>query len=421
MTFRPLMALFLLFITSCHPPALPSAAQLVSISLMDSNGFSETVTAPERLKRYAQADFLQPQSHQKVIRVYARDERGGIPSTLTTYHPNGQVRQLLEVYNGRAHGEYREWHPNGATKLMAYVVGGIADIYPGAEKSWLFDGPTFAWNEQGALIAEVHYNKGVLEGFSRQYHSSGNLWKEQVFAKGKREGKGKVFFKNGQLLEEVGYEGGKRHGMGYRYWGEGRLSAQESFSRGTLIEGHYFTPQGEELCAVQEGEGYRASFGKRGLARLDQIQKGVPHGEVKQFNGKGELLRTYHTKEGKKHGEEREYFSHTPSQVKLSVPWHEGVIQGTAHSWYANGQKESQREFSQNRRHGLSTAWYENGALMLMEEYDQDLLIQGRYLSQREGCCVSEVREGQGLATLHDSQGAIQKQIRYEEGWPFEP
>ena len=136
--------------------------RLVSINIIDRNDFSETINNPDRLSTYDKVDFNEPQPYDKVLRVYSRDEEGNIKAYLNTYHPNGLPKQYLEVVNSRAYGTYKEWYPNGAQKIEAFVVGGEADIIDGSEKTWLFDGDCKAWNEKKELEAIIPYSKGEI-------------------------------------------------------------------------------------------------------------------------------------------------------------------------------------------------------------------------------------------------------------------
>jgi hypothetical protein len=59
---------------------------LVAIQIQDRNGFTETISNPERLENYYSIDFLGSQPFKKVLRVYKKD--GKNHSIITTYHPN---------------------------------------------------------------------------------------------------------------------------------------------------------------------------------------------------------------------------------------------------------------------------------------------------------------------------------------------
>ena len=122
---RKLIVLLLLASCTKTPSDTP---HLSVINLIDPNGMTETLSAPDRLKQYEEIDFLSCQPYKKVMRIYKRDPAGTVRARVTSYHPNGQPWQYLEVENGRAFGRYQEWFASGQMTINARVIGGEADI-----------------------------------------------------------------------------------------------------------------------------------------------------------------------------------------------------------------------------------------------------------------------------------------------------
>src|SRR4051812_32243695 len=147
--------LLLLILSACASRASQSTDDLVSIQLLDRNGFSETISANDRLITYERMNFLAPQPYQKVVRVYGKASLGKTASKISTYHTNGQPWQYLEIENGRAHGKFLEWHPNGQIKIEAFVIEGTPDISQMAQMTWFFDGVCLVYDEKGPLIAKI--------------------------------------------------------------------------------------------------------------------------------------------------------------------------------------------------------------------------------------------------------------------------
>lgn len=421
----PFALLFLIFTSCshCYVSLPPSPPELVSIHLIDRDGMTEAIANPERLKTYAKTDFLKPQPYQKVLRVYGRDGTGAIRAYITSYHPNGEVKQYLEVVNNRACGSYREWHANGNLKIEASIVEGTADISLAAEKSWLFDGIQRAFDESNNLIAEISYCRGTLEGISRYYHSNGNLWKEVPYKNHTLSGEMRLFLDSGMLLQSTHYAEGMKQGISERFWENGEIAAKEFYEKGALIEGSYSDLKGSKMGEIQNGEGYRAIFSKDSLSELHQYRQGIPDGEVKVFDSKGNLIKLYHVKNGIKHGQETFFYSKAKSEgnklkPKLSITWYEGKIQGLTKTWYDNGVMESQREMSENCKNGLTTAWYRDGNLMLIEEYEKGKLIKGDYFRKADNYPVSQIVQGTGVATFFDPEGSYLRKINYQLGKP---
>lgn len=396
---------------------------LTSIHIVDRNGFSETISNKERLNQFQNVNFLSSQPYQKVLRIYARDSKGNLRSVVTTYHENGNPKQFLEILNARANGNYCEWHENGNMSVMSRVIGGTPDVTSMAEKTWLFDGPSYAWDEEEHPIAEINYSQGSLEGMTTYFHPNGQIWKRIPYLKNQLEGNVEIYRSNGELLQQSVYCQGLKHGSSIRYWNCQQLASQEEYCHGKLENAQYFDKQGNLVAEVKNGSGYRAIFGKDYIQELQEFNDGSLEGEVKVFNQEGRLKRIYHVKNGIKHGEEVEFYDRffttsTPPQPKLSFYWYEGKIQGMVKTWYSTGVLESQKEMASNAKNGVLTAWYRDGNLMMIEEYNNDKLMRGDYFKKEERIPVSQVVDGKGTVTIFDAEGHFVQKIAYVNGKP---
>lgn len=419
-----LFSLLLLFVSSCQQKAAVSNGDLISMQIIDRNGFSETIGSKDRLKPYKNVDFLSTQPYQKVLRVFSKNQEGKSRSTLTTYHPNGQIDEYLEIVDGRAHGRYRRWHSNGILHIDLTVIDGTADIGELAQKNWLFDGKASVFDEQGPLAAEFFYEKGVLNAPSLYYHPNGALQKRSPFANGALHGEEELFSSEGSLLEKHSYQKGLHEGLSIGYWEKDKIQFEEHYANDLLQNGSYYNRAGKLISSIVEGTGFQALFAspQDTLVELREYKEGKPEGVVKRFNPTGALTVLYHLKEGMKHGEEWEYCpSKNPKQEpkpKMMVTWHEDALQGPIKTWYQNGTQESSREMHQNKKQGFSFAWYTDGSLLLSEEYDQNRLVKGSYFEKGNKRPVSKVEKGKGTATLYDADGKLCKKIPYDGGVP---
>lgn len=422
--FYTLLLLVILSITSCGQKYSNGQPILKSINIMDRNGLSETLSSKDRLAQFENVDFLKTQPYQKVLRVYERDVNGDIKALITSYHPNGQPKQYLEIVNNRALGNYREWYSNGTLKVETYIIGGEADIDTAAEQSWLFDGCSRAWDEDGHLVAEMFYEKGLLEGTSNYYHSNGNLWKQMPYKKGQLQGATIVYLPDSSLLQITNYVDGIKHGSAQRFWPGDKISSEETYCKGDLINARYHDCQGNCIASIDEGNGLKALFGKDSLSELHSYRNGKQEGEITVFASDGSLYRKYSTKNQIKDGEEILYYDPIETQgkqiPKLSVNWIEGKIQGTVKTWYPTGVQESQKEMSLNKKNGLFTAWYLDGSLMMIEEYAKNKLVRGEYYMPGEKLPISTIRAGEGIATLFDPKGTFVRKIHYSNSKPLE-
>lgn len=426
MKVKALIPLFLTLCicTQCGYYGGDPSEKLTSVTIIDNNGFTQTITSQDRLQQYAHVDFAQPQAYQRVLRVYGRNERGDVTAVLTSYHENGGLKQYLEAKNNSAFGAYREWYQNGKQRLEATVINGTADLTPIAEKSWIFEGKSVVWDEDGNLSACINYCHGQLEGESLYYHPNGALWKRLCFHEGLIEGPLEIHLECGQLLQVTHFVQGKKQGVSNRYWLDGKRAAEEHYCDNLLASATYWDNNGKVVGKITDGAGTKVLFSTSGIAETHEYKHGLPEGKVKLFDASGTLVQLYHVRDGEKHGEEVEYFAKRLGvdtvKPKLSISWYKGKIQGPLKTWYDNGMLECQRELSNNRKNGLLTAWYRDGSLMMIEDYEQDQLVRGEYYKPGDKKPSSQVWDGSGLATLYDSEGNFLRKVTYHHGKPQE-
>ncbi|MBF5050632.1 Uncharacterized protein CLAVI_000246 [Candidatus Clavichlamydia salmonicola] len=389
----------------------------ISINIIDRNGLSETITAKDRLRSFGKIDFLSPQSYQKVMRTF-RTKSGITLGLITTYHPNGQLKQYLETRNTSAYGSYKEWFSDGNKKLETYVTGGIPDISPSAERSWLFDGISYAWNESGTKIAEIHYTKGSLEGLSYHYHANSQVWKICPFKKGQLHGIFAIYKNTGELLQSIPFYEGKRHGVSQRFWSKEQKASEEIFDQDLLITGDYFNPHGLSLSSIRKGNGVKAIFSHSSLYQTQEHKQGKPDGLVTIFDPLCKhISQTYHIHNQLKDGPEL-FFYPESSNVKLKLHWVAGLLNGSATSYYPDGKIKSEKEFQENKKQGILSCYYPNGDLMLIEEYSKDLLVKGEYFSLGDINPSSKVTNGLGTASIFNEEGKLILSIFYQDGLP---
>jgi antitoxin component YwqK of YwqJK toxin-antitoxin module len=233
-----------------------------------------------------------------------------------------------------------------------------------------------------------------------------------------------VFYSDSTLLQSTNYSQNQCHGHSERHWTDGSTAAEEEFVHGSLQHGRYYDREGQLVGSIENGNGWKAIFGFDRVNELHQYCNGIEEGEVRQFGSKGQLLRCWHLKNGCKHGLETEYYPHSVVNGQLlpkwEATWSEGKIHGVVKSWYPDGGQESQREMSNNVKNGLLAAWYRDGALMMMEQYEKDLLIKGEYYRDGERIPCSQVDKGEGVATIYDAEGMFLRKIQYCDSKPFQ-
>jgi antitoxin component YwqK of YwqJK toxin-antitoxin module len=423
---KTIIIFFLLsyLLIGCHSKTQKDL-DLVSIQITDQNGLSEIISAQDKLSSYQEVDFTKNQPYKKVLRVYEKDLEGKKKSILTTYYPNRQIEQYLECISTQAYGNYKKWHSNGALQIKAFIIGGPADFSSLAQKQWLFDKTCEVYDEKGNCTARISYNKGLLEGQSTYYYPDKTLKEQRFYKQGNLEGIRKIFQKKGIVYTEESYKEGQKDGTCKGFFEGKKIAFQEEYKNNLLMKGVYFNEKGKVLSKIEKGEGKKALYNVFYLEKLITYKKGKEEGLIQIFSKEGDLIQSYFQKEGKKQGLELIYYpkeelAQLSDQIKLSIYWDDNTIHGSVKTYYPNGVQESQKEVSRNKKNGISFAWYNNGDLMLMEEYENDTLVKGTYYEKNISEPISKIQNGTGIATLYQEDGSFLRKIKYKKGMPVE-
>lgn len=395
--------------------------ELVSLQLIDRNGFNETISSKDRLNTYKNTDFLQPQPYDKVVRLFRKSSKG-VYSAVTSYHENGQIAQYLEVESGRAHGEYKEWHTNGQMKISAHVIEGLGDISQDAMGSWVFDKESIAYDDKGHVMARVFYDKGELCKEALYYHKNGAVRKRVPYVKNQIHGEEILYNDKEEKIGFIHYKHGLKNGLSEYSGSDFCPRFYEQYEEGKLMSAIYYNFQGEVVSQIINGFGLQTLYIEGVLDKQLEFKNGMQEGKVYEYLNGSVLLSLYNLKEGEKHGEEWIYYTNTKvsKQPKICLNWYEGKLQGRVKTWYANGNLESEREMYGNKKNGPSTAWYLDGSIMLIEEYENDLLVKGTYMRKKEKAPISYIENGNGVATLYDKEGHFLRKVTYQRGLPVE-
>lgn len=411
----------LVFFTSCYSAKQLNQQALSSIQLIDRHGVRETISTEERLKSYQRSDFLLAQPYEKVVRVFAPNRDGRVISKLTSYHENGQIKQYLEVLSGRAHGIYREWYENGQERVRFTVIEGVGDLSQTALKSFIIDGLSEAWDSKGNIIARISYARGMLVDIAYLYHSNGQIKNSIPYHNGVIHGLVSTYDEEGTFIGSTSYNLGKLQGESVSIGSASNPPFEEKYENDQLVWGEYYDFENNMISHVANGNGIKSIFIEGKLAKQHEVIQGKLEGSVTCFDTIGNITNIYHLNEkGEKDGSEVVYYPGT-SSVQLQLQWLAGEVHGVAKTWYLSGILESEREFSHNKKEGLHLAWYIDGTIMLMEEYENDVLCKGSYYKLGKKDPITTIQRGNGTATLYDKEGRFLRRINYERGFPSEP
>lgn len=194
--------------------------------------------------------------------------------TVESHHPNGQVKESLEVKNGRPHGLYRKYFDDGSIRdSKFYKAGKISgDFWPNGQ------------------LKRKESRKGK-QRIIEWYYPSGALQKRYVMDKdGYASEPIRRFHENGQLAEEVTTVHGKRSGPWRRFFEDGSPELEATHvDDEKLIVHNAWNEKRQQI--VKSGMGvfrdYPAKidwkydvFFENGWPRESELKEGIPHGKV---------------------------------------------------------------------------------------------------------------------------------------------
>ncbi|MFV0247358.1 MAG: toxin-antitoxin system YwqK family antitoxin [Tenacibaculum sp.] len=180
---------------------------------------------------------------QKVNQFNAEGKRTGI---WKKYYKNGAIRYQGQFKNGKEIGTFKfydmslstqpiivkEFSETSDTALVKFysIDGKLKSKGESVKKQrigkWLY------FFQNGKIISEENYQKGLLHGMLKNYYPSGRLTEQTNYAEGEKHGISKIYSEDGVLLQEENYQKGLLHGSCAYYDIKGELKERGSYNKG---------------------------------------------------------------------------------------------------------------------------------------------------------------------------------------------
>ena len=176
----PLYFLIALLITSCSETSLKDEA----VNIFDANlsGENEEIEIGNNVIR--SPDGLQ----------FTKAEEDGNQSETVGLTSEGKVSFEGEMKNGKPHGEWTTFFPDGRPRWKGNKNEGVSH------------GPFTMWYQDGRKKMEGNYENGKKHGLSTMWHLNGSKWREQRHIQGEPSGYWRTWNQKGELIEEIDYE-----------------------------------------------------------------------------------------------------------------------------------------------------------------------------------------------------------------------
>jgi len=303
--------------------------------------------------------------------AYEADQKNG-PATY--YHFNGKIRLTGWHKNGDQVGDWTEYNENGnIISSYSYLHNELHGYYTHHYVN-------------GKLDYEERYNLGWLTGLNT-YDTLGNIISSETFVNGKGSYKG--LHLNGRKKFEGTYVDGELHGPFTNYFFDGTILSTKTYDKG-LLNGaftvNHFGGQPELKGAYKMGKRtgtwkYYETDGK--IWREETYVDGVLNGLVKIYYANGKIDREIEYKDGEKNGTMKRYsedgllmsigyykddliygYAYLDKDQKLTAL--QPLLNGTGKmvSYYSNGKKSVEADYSDGKINGTFQTFSSNGTLI---------------------------------------------------------
>lgn len=180
-----LIVLLLIFFAGCN-----TGDKTISTSPVNSN---DKVTVIQ-LSLIAGDDYL----YFKNGYYYYKDSL--FSGIITAFYPNGMIKSLTRITNGRQEGCTTTWYPNGNKESLRF--------YHNGEK----EGVHYGWWENGNLKYTYGFAHGNYDGDYKEWYADTKIFKHIIYKNGSdQEGKG--WRNNGKLFMNYIVRNKRRYGL----------------------------------------------------------------------------------------------------------------------------------------------------------------------------------------------------------------
>ena len=347
---------------------------------------------PEGLwKTYYETGILKSEGNWK---------NGKINDNWKFFSKTGVINKEITYIDGEKNGIYKSYDKDGNLAEQGFYKDNKKDstvtlFYPNGNKKSLQQfsegkqiGKTLNYNEEGILQGIQNYKNGYLVSDEKLNRLDDN---------GNKTGTWKEFHENGKLKTETKYKNGKPDGIVKTYTKSGKLKEIEKFEKGEIVK------DAPELYFVDV---YKTQFPDGSVKLLGGKKDGKKHGQFREYNLAGEVINGYIykedtliaegiiTEEGLYKGKWEYYY--TTGEIQAIGKYINGQKDSTWVYYYKNKKIEQKGNYKLGKPAGR-WVWYYNTGITLRDEY----FVNGK-------------RDGEAIE--YDTTGEIMTKGEYLDG-----
>ena len=331
MVTRNIVYLYLLILSACAPP---------TVRVID---------------RY-------PNKEKKTVEWVKESGSSVIVIKRIDYYTNGQTFSEVLFSNGKMHGDFIQYHPNGR-------IGTKGEYHSGKKiGKWV-------WNDEIGTIDSIHTFKDGLFNGKSEIFSSGELFIRQNYINGKLNGKFVEYYPGGSKKVSGSYLDDIPHDQWIWRLEDGSKSRLMTYNRG-IKSGKFNVWNDTELVQsgsfkndLQDGL-WKWQHSADHLDSLVNYKNGVLDGSYKVWHDNGSTSVIGEFLSGKPHGQ-WEWWSEI-EQIDSIKTFSNGLLNGSLMVYYANSQLKRSADYSLNKLNGELLTYYDSGQIKSKTTYNSD-------------------------------------------------
>lgn len=249
--------------------------------------------------------------------------------TVTTYYPNGRVKEVGNYKDGYPEGVFRQYDTLGKIVSSEVYKDGVLIGKGIFDEKGREQGHWKEYHETGELKAEGDYLNGVRINDWTFFYPDGKIdQKGKYDVRGRPIGTWKWYYENGQLLREEQYSEGVRNGTLIEYDENGNIITQGEYIDG-LKEGFWFfqiadyREEGNYVAGERQGL-WKHTYTTTGKQRFEgSYINGQPDGEHIYWYDNGKVWQKGKYIYGRKEGDWKHY--QEDGVLLLTITYKDGV------------------------------------------------------------------------------------------------
>lgn len=215
------------------------------------------------------------------------------------YHTTGKILEKGTAKNHILGGKWSRYYKSGKLEFKHTINGNskwrIGYYEAGQLKDSILylndkrNGFAKFWHENGNLYEVSNWKGAKKNGLEFFYHENGQIHEKSTWINGVHEGPDTLWFDNGQISQITINHLGKANGYTEIWYPNGNFKFKGTFKNGLY----------QDKCIVYRENGTINTFG--------YFKDNEPHGEVKSYDNKGLLLKSFYYENGKMEGKQKFY------------------------------------------------------------------------------------------------------------------